>query len=121
LISSNTGLDLPNDVLAEADWVVASVHYGYQQSRAQITERMIEALENPYVAVIAHPTGRMLLRRKPYEVDMDAVMKAAQQNGKMMELNAHPLRLDLDDVACAAAKSLGIRLSFRPTPSPRWS
>jgi DNA polymerase (family X) len=102
------GLDLPDDVLAEADWVVASVHYGHQQSRARITERVIEAIENPYVAVIAHPTGRMLLRRNAYEMDMDAVMKAAARNGKMLELNAHPLRLDLDDVACAAAKALGI-------------
>jgi DNA polymerase (family X) len=102
------GLDLPNDVLAEADWVVASVHYGHQQSRSQITNRVIEAMENPYVCVIAHPTGRMLLRRKPYEIDLDAVMKAAKQRGKMLELNAHPVRLDLDDVACATAKSFGV-------------
>jgi DNA polymerase (family X) len=102
------GLDLPDDVLAEADWVVASVHYGHQQSRQQITGRVLEALENPYVCVIAHPTGRMLLRRKPYEIDMDAVMKAARQHGKMLELNAHPVRLDLDDAACATAKSFGI-------------
>jgi DNA polymerase (family 10) len=102
------GLDLPDDVLAEADWVVASVHYGHQQSRQQITERVIESLENPHVAVIGHPTGRMLLRRKPYEIDMDAIMRAARQHGKMLELNAHPIRLDLDDVACAAAKSLGV-------------
>ena len=102
------GLDLPDDVLAEADWVVASVHYGHQQPRSQITSRVIEALENPYVCAIAHPTGRMLLRRKPYEIDMDAVMKSALQNGKMLELNAHPVRLDLDDVACAMAKSLEV-------------
>jgi DNA polymerase (family X) len=102
------GLDLPDDVLAQADWVVASVHYGHQQSRQKITERVIEAIENPHVAVIGHPTGRMLLRRKPYEIDMDTVMRAASRHGKMLELNAHPMRLDLDDVACAAAKSLSI-------------
>ncbi len=102
------GLDLPDDVLAQADWVVASVHYGHNQPREQITRRMIEALENPHVSVIAHPTGRMLLKRKPYEVDLDAVLRAARENGKFMELNAHPLRLDLDDVACAAAKNLGV-------------
>ena len=102
------GLDLADDVLAEADWVVASVHYGHQQSREQITRRVIEALENPHVAAIAHPTGRLLLERKPYEIDMEAVMKAARDNGKMLELNAHPSRLDLDDVACAAAKGFGI-------------
>jgi DNA polymerase (family X) len=102
------GLDLADDVLAEADWIVASVHYGQNQSREQITHRVIGALENPYVCALAHPTGRMLTKRKPYEIDMDAVMRAARDNGKMIELNAHPLRLDLDDVACAAAKNLGI-------------
>jgi DNA polymerase (family 10) len=88
--------------------VVASVHYGQNQPRQRITERIIGALENPHVDAIAHPTGRMLNRRKPYEVDLDAVLHAAAENGKMMELNAHPIRLDLDDVACAAAKSLGV-------------
>ncbi len=102
------GLDLSDDVLAEADWVLASVHYGQQQSREQITRRVIEALENPHVSAIAHPTGRMLLQRKPYEIDLEAVMRAARDNGKMLELNAHPVRLDLDDVACAAAKALGV-------------
>ena len=100
------GLDLPDDVLAEADWVMASVHYGQNQPREQITRRVVEALENPHVSAFAHPTGRMLTKRKPYEIDLDAVMRAAREHGKMLELNAHPLRLDLDDVACAAAKSL---------------
>ncbi len=102
------GLDLPDNILAQADWVVASVHYGHNQPKEQITHRMIEALENPHVCAIAHPTGRMLLKRKPYEVDLDAVLRAARDNRKFMELNAHPLRLDLDDVACAAAKNLGV-------------
>jgi DNA polymerase (family 10) len=102
------GLDLPDDVLAEADWVVASIHYGHQQSREQITRRAVEALSNPHVAALAHPTGRLLLERKPYQIDMEAVMKAARDHGKLLELNAHPSRLDLDDVACAAAKSYGI-------------
>ena len=102
------GLDLPDDVLAEADWVVASVHYGQRQSRERITRRVIEALENPYVSAIGHPTGRMLLQRKPYEIDLEAMMKAARDNGKMLELNAHPVRLDLDDVACAMAKGFGV-------------
>ncbi len=102
------GLDLPDDVLAEADWVVASVHYGQNQPREQITRRIVEALENPHVSAIAHPTGRLINRRKPYEIDLDAVFKAAREHGKMLELNAHPARLDLDDVACAAAKNHGI-------------
>ena len=97
------GLDLPDDVLAEADWVVASVHYGQRQSREQITRRVIGALENPYVRVIGHPTGRLINERKAYEIDLDAVLRAARDQGKMMELNAHPRRLDLDDVACRMA------------------
>jgi DNA polymerase (family 10) len=102
------GLDLDDDVLAEADWVAASIHYGQSQPGEQITRRVIGALENPYVCALAHPTGRMLTKRKPYEIDLDAVMKAARDLGKMLELNAHPLRLDLDDLACAAAKNYGI-------------
>jgi DNA polymerase (family 10) len=102
------GLDLDDDVLGEADWVVASVHYGQNQPRQQITERMLGAIKNPHVCAIAHPTGRLINRRKPYDVDLDAVFRAARDYGKMMELNANPHRLDLDDVACATAKSLGI-------------
>ncbi len=102
------GLDLPDDLLAEADWVVASIHFGQKQSREQITDRVIEALENPHVAVLAHPTGRLISRRAAYEIDMEAVMRTAAEYGKMLELNAHPMRLDLDDVACAAAKNHGI-------------
>jgi DNA polymerase (family X) len=102
------GLDLDDEVLGEADWVVASVHYGQSQPCEQITKRIVDALANPAVRAIAHPTGRLINRRKPYEVDMEAVFKAAREHGKMMELNANPNRLDLDDVACATAKSYGI-------------
>jgi DNA polymerase (family 10) len=102
------GLDLDDDVLSEADWVVASVHYGQNQSREQITARIVGAIQNPHVSAIAHPTGRIIDRRKPYEVDLETVFRAAVDYGKLMELNANPARLDLDDVACAAAKSHGI-------------
>jgi DNA polymerase (family 10) len=102
------GMDLPDDVLAEADWVIASIHYGQQQSREQITDRILGALENPHVSIIAHPTGRLINRREPYAVDLDQVFAAAARLGKMMELNANPARLDLDDVHCAEAKRRGI-------------
>lgn len=102
------GLDLPDDVLAEADWVVASVHYGQNQPRERITARILEALDHPHVSAIAHPTGRLINRRKPYEVDLDAVFRRAQERGKLLELNANPARLDLDDLACAAARKHGI-------------
>jgi DNA polymerase (family 10) len=102
------GMDLPDDVLAQADWVLASVHYGQQQSRQQITDRIVGALENAHVTAIAHPTGRLINRREAYEVDMDAVFTAAAEHGKLLELNANPMRLDLNDTFCAAAKSHGI-------------
>jgi DNA polymerase (family 10) len=102
------GLDLPDDVLAQADWVNAAVHYGQQQSRQQITERMLEAIEHPSVTAVAHPTGRLLNRREAYDIDLDAIFKAAKQYATFLELNANPMRLDLNDVYCASVKSLGI-------------
>lgn len=102
------GMDLPDDVLAEADWVVASVHYGQNQPREQITDRILGALENPHVSAIAHPTGRLINRRKPYDVDLAAVIAGAKRCGKFLELNANPWRLDLDDTACAAAQRHGV-------------
>ena len=70
-------------MLAEADWVVASVHYGQNQSREQITRRVVDALANPHVSAFAHPTGRLLTQRKPYEIDLEAVLRAARDHGKM--------------------------------------
>ena len=102
------GMDLPDDVLAEADWVLASIHYGQKQPRDQITERILGAIENPHVDCIAHPTGRLINRREPYAVDMEAVMKSAVEHQTLMELNANPARLDLNDVHLSAAKRLGI-------------
>jgi DNA polymerase (family 10) len=102
------GMDLPDDVLAEADWVIASLHYGQKQPREQITDRILGALHNPHISIVAHPTGRLLNKREPYQVDLDAVMIAAKKNGKLLELNANPVRLDLNDIYCAAAKQYGI-------------
>lgn len=107
-ILESGGMDLPDDCLAEADWVLASVHYGQRQSRQQITERILEAIEHPGVSCIAHPTGRLINRRPPYEVDIEAVMTATKQHGKLLELNANPARLDLNDIHLAAAKRMGI-------------
>lgn len=102
------GMDLPDDVLAQADWVIASVHYGQKQPREQITDRILGAIENRYVSVVAHPTGRLINKRDAYQVDLDAVMAAAKKHKKLLELNANPVRLDLNDVYCAAAKQHGI-------------
>jgi DNA polymerase (family X) len=104
------GLDLPDDVLARADWVVASLHYGQNQPRERITARIIEAIEHPSVRVIGHPTGRLINRRPPYDVDMEAVIDAAARTGTFLEINANPWRLDLDDRHAAAAKRAGVKL-----------
>ena len=104
------GLDLPDDILADADWVIASLHYGQQQPAEQINARLLEAVAHPHVDIIAHPTGRLINRREPYAVDIEQLLKAAAQHGKMLEINANPARLDLDDVHAAAARRYGIPL-----------
>jgi DNA polymerase (family 10) len=109
-ILEKSGLDLPDDVLAQADWVVASLHYGQNQPRDRITSRIIEAIENPYVSVIGHPTGRLINRRPPYDVDIEAMIEAAARTGTFLEINANPWRLDLDDRHAAAAKAAGVKL-----------
>lgn len=102
------GMDLPDDVLAQGDWVIASVHYGQNQPIEKITARILGALENPHVDIIAHPTGRLINKREAYAVDIEQVFVAAAQHKKMLELNANPARLDLNDLHCAAAKRHGI-------------
>ena len=104
------GLDLPDDVLEKADWVVASLHYGQNQPREQITARIIEAIENPHVSVIGHPTGRLLNKRPPYDVDIETVIAAAARTGTFLEINANPWRLDLNDHHAAAAKKAGVKI-----------
>lgn len=106
------GLDLPDHVLARADWVVASLHYGQSQPREKITQRILEAIQHPSVRVIGHPTGRLINRRPPYDVDMEAVIAAAARFGKFLEINAHPSRLDLDDHHAAAARRAGVRMAI---------
>ena len=96
---------------------------GRTQPREQITKRVIDALKNPYVCAIAHPTGRLLNERKSYEIDLSAVIHVAREEGKALELNASSKRLDLDDVACAEAKSQGVLIvistdAHRPRVSP---
>ena len=107
-ILENGDMDLPDNVLAQGDWIIASLHYGQKQPRDQITDRILGAIANPHVCMVAHPTGRLINKRKPYDVDMDAVFQAAAEHGKLLELNANPRRLDLHDAHLAAAQRLGI-------------
>lgn len=101
-------MDLPDDVLARADWVMASVHFGIKQSREQITARIMGAIEHPSVSAISHPTGRLINRRPAYEVDIPAVIEHAAKHRKILELNASPKRLDLDDLHVRMARLAGV-------------
>ncbi|MBM4141270.1 MAG: DNA polymerase/3'-5' exonuclease PolX, partial [Nitrospira sp.] len=104
------GLDLPDDVLKEMDIVVASIHSGFKQGREQVTRRLVSAMKNPYVSIIAHPTGRLIGEREPYDVDMNEVLKVAKETGTAIEINAYPLRLDLNDVYAKMAKEKGVSI-----------
>jgi DNA polymerase (family 10) len=109
-IKRDGSLDYPDEVLAEQDFVVASVHSGWKMERAAMTERIVKGMENPWVDCIGHPTGRLIGQREPYEVDMEAVLSAAARLGVAMEINAYPDRLDLKDAHARRAKELGVKL-----------
>jgi DNA polymerase (family 10) len=103
-------LDLPDDVLAELDFVTASIHSGFGQAPAQIMDRLTRAMRNPYVRAIAHPSGRLIGRRDPYEVDVEVVARVAAETGTLLEINGSPDRLDLTAPAARRAAALGARL-----------
>ncbi len=107
-ILEDATMDLPDDVLAEADWVIAVLHYGLKQPGEQIMKRLMTAVKNPHVDIIGHCTGRMIGRREGADVNFSELLKAAADHQVMMEINAHPSRLDLDDIHAAAAKDMGI-------------
>jgi DNA polymerase (family 10) len=107
-------LDFPDELLAELDYVVASVHSAFTLSEAEMTKRIIRALQNPYVTMRAHPTGRLLLRRDPYAVDIPAVIEAAAETGTWIEINAAPKRLDLDWRWWPTAKEKGVKCVINP-------
>jgi len=108
-ILENGKLDLPDDVLAEADYVVATVHYGLTQSEKELTRRLVGAAEHPWVDAIGHPTGRMLGKRESYRFDFEALVRACIDHGCALEIDGHPERMDLPDTLAAAAKQRGVR------------
>ena len=107
-ILEDATMDLPDDVLAEADWVLAVLHYGLKQPREQIDKRLLNAIRNPHVDAIGHLTGRLVNQRPGADLTFEDVLKAAADYGTWLEINAHPSRLDLDDIHAAAAKERGI-------------
>ena len=106
-ILEDGSLDLPDSVLAKLDVVVAAVHARFNLPRAQQTARILKALDNPYVSILAHPSGRLIDEREPCDIDMQAVIRRAKARGIALELNAQPDRLDLDDIAARMAKEEG--------------
>lgn len=103
-------LDIVDEVLRKADFVVASVHYDREMSRPQMTRRVIRAMENPMVDALGHPTGRKLNERPAYSINMDDVIAAAARTDTALELNANPKRLDIDDRTCRSAKEHGVKV-----------
>ena len=104
-------MDYPDEVLAELDFVIGSIHSGFRQSEAVLTRRLIAAMRHPCVTLIAHPTGRLMGQREPYPLDLDAVCNAAKETGTALEINAYPKRLDLSDTAARRAGEAGVMLA----------
>ncbi|OOG28104.1 DNA polymerase III [Thioalkalivibrio denitrificans] len=111
-ILDDGALDLPDDVLKELDFTVCAVHYRFNLSRRKQTERILRAMDNPHFNILAHPSGRLIGRREPYEVDMERIMKRAAECGCFLELNAQPDRLDMDDSACKMARDMGVKVAI---------
>ena len=109
-ILEDATLDLDDEVLSEADWVIAVLHYGLKQPREMIMKRLLAAIRNPHVDAIGHPTGRIVVNRVAADIDFTTFFKAAADHGVLLEINASPYRLDLDDVQAAAAKTHGIKI-----------
>lgn len=111
-IRADGSLDLPHEVLSHLDIVVAAVHSAMNQSEGRMTKRVLSAIENPDVDIVAHPTCRLLGEREPIAINMEAILQAAAKNNKILEINAMPERLDLNDIHAFRARELGIKLAI---------
>ncbi len=111
-ILADGSMDFPDEVLDKLDVVVAAVHSRFKQTRKEMTARIVRALANPHVDILAHPTGRLIGSREPYDVDLEAVFTAAREHGKALEINASPDRLDLSDVQARRAAERGIPMAI---------
>lgn len=109
-IDSDGALDYPDDILKQFDVVIAAIHTGMKQPARQITQRILKACENPYVHIIAHPTGRLRGVRDAYEIDLDAVFAKAKQTNTALEINSYPDRMDLNDINCRRAQEAGVKI-----------
>jgi DNA polymerase (family 10) len=113
-ILGDGSLDYPDTVLASFDLVIASIHSKFRLGRKEQTDRIVKAVENPHTTILGHVTGRQLMRRPGYEVDMERVLRACARHGVAIEINAHPWRLDMDWRWCERALELGCLFSINP-------
>ena len=111
-IKADGTLDFPDDILSRLDWVIASLHTSLSQPREQVTDRMLNAIWNPYVHIIAHPTGRLIPDRPGADLDLDMIFESAAATGTILEINANPQRLDLRDVHVRRAIELGVKIAI---------
>ena len=111
-ILSDGSLDIANETLRRLDFVYGAVHYNFNLPREKQTDRIIRAMDNPYFSILAHPTGRLINKRQPYELNMERVIKAAAERGCIIEINAHPDRLDMNDVHSRMAKEAGVKIAI---------
>ena len=111
-IKADGSLDFPDTLLEKLDIVIASIHSGFKQEKGKITERMLAAIRNPYVNIIAHPTGRLISKREGYEIDLDKAMEACAETGTALEINCYYDRLDLNDIYCKKAKETGVKIAI---------
>ncbi len=111
-IKADASIDFPDSILSQCDVVVAALHVGQRQTRREITGRLVTAMENEHVDIIAHPTGRIIGEREAYDVDMEVLLDAAASTGTVLEINAYPSRLDLNDVNARKAKNKGVTLTI---------
>jgi DNA polymerase (family X) len=111
-ILDDGSLDLPDRVLKQLDFTLCAIHYGFGRSRAKQTERILRAMDHPCFTILAHPTGRLINAREPYDVDLERILEAARERGRILELNAQPDRLDLDDRACRMAREARVRVAI---------
>ena len=111
-ILSDGSADFENELLAELDFVIASIHLGQGGSLEEITMRTLKAMDNPNFTIFAHPTGRLLNRREPYDIDLEKVVRAAKEHDHFLEINSQPERMDLNGVHCQMAKEMGVKLAI---------
>jgi len=109
-IMADGSIDINNKTLAELDYAIAGIHSQMKMSREQMTQRMIRAMRNPHVDIISHPTGRILKRREEFEIDFEKILKVAKEVGTILEINAYPERLDLNDINIRRAKEAGVKM-----------